>query len=380
VIVGGGAAGEAAAETLRREGYAGSLTMLSADSSGPVDRPNLSKDTLAGTAPEEWTPLRPPEYFAEQGIDLRVSTSVDGIDVRNRTVRTSNGENFPYDALLLATGAEPTRLQVPGADRPSVHYLRSLADCRAIIDRAAEGKVAVVIGASFIGLEVAASLIARGLSVHVVAPDARPLERVLGPDIGEFVRVLHEQHGVEFHLTQSVRAITPLSVELMDGTQIPCDFVVAGIGVKPRVELAKQTGIKLDRGVLVNEYLETSEPGIFAAGDIARWPDPHTGELIRVEHWVVAERHGQIAARNILGRKERCTLVPFFWSQHYDVSISYVGHAERWDDAKLSGSLATRNCTVELRSNQKTLATITIGRDVQSLQAEARMDNANLAH
>jgi apoptosis-inducing factor 3 len=374
VIIGGGAAGESAAESLRREGYSGKITMFSADAAEPVDRPNLSKDTLAGTAPEEWIALRPLEFYREQSIDLRLDCAVDNLDVSSRTVHTESGETIRYDALLLATGAEPTRLKVPGTDRPTVHYLRTLADCRAIMARAQPGKAAVVIGASFIGLEVAAALITRGLSVHVVAPDARPLERVMGREIGEFVQRLHEQHGVVFHLGESLQAITPVAVELLNGTQIPYDFVVAGIGVKPRIELAQLAGLKLDRGVLVDEYLETSAPGVYAAGDIARWPDPHTGENIRVEHWVVAQRHGQIAARNILGLREPCRLVPFFWSQHYDVAISYVGHAERWDEAKVSGSLDARSCTVELCSRQKTLATITIGRDRESLEQESLME------
>ncbi len=376
LIIGGGAAGEAAAEELRRNGFGGSITVLSAEAAAPVDRPNLSKDTLAGTAPEEWTLLRPAEFYKEQAIDLRLNCPVDELDVNARTVRTRRGDIIKYDALLLATGAEPSRLKIPGADRPSVHYMRTLADCRSIIARAQPGKVAVVIGASFIGLEVAASLIARGVSVHVVAPDVRPLERIMGPEIGDFIRILHEQNGVVFHLGELPQAITPVAVQLGSGVQIPCDFVVAGVGVKPRVELAQQAGLRLDRGVLVNEYLETSVPGVYAAGDIARWPDPHTGESIRVEHWVVAQRHGQLAARNMLGFKEPCRVVPFFWSQHYDVGISYVGHAERWDEAKLSGSLAARNCTVHLKSQQKTLATITIGRDIESLVTEASMEQS----
>ncbi len=382
IIIGGGAAGLAAAETLRREGYAGSITMLSADSASPVDRPNLSKDYLAGTAPEDWIPLRPAEFFTEQSIDLVLDTQVESLDAHSRTVTTRAGKVYGFDALLLATGAEPVRLTLAGADAENVHYLRTLADSRTIIEAAKNAKSVVVIGSSFIGLEVAAALKTRGLAVHVVSPEGRPLERIMGPEIGDTVRALHESHGVVFHLGNTVQSITDKCVVLANGDRIDCDLVVVGIGVKPRIELAEQAGLILDRGVLVNEYLETSEAGIYAAGDIARWPDPHSGQNIRVEHWAVAQRQGQLAARNMLGHKRPCALVPYFWSQHYDITIAYVGHAERWDNCEISGDPTQHDCTVVLRANQKTLAVVTIGRDIESLEAEAafeRRDERRLA-
>ena len=374
VIVGGGAAGLAAAEAMRQQGYMGRLTLLSADAAPPVDRPNLSKDYLAGTAPEEWIPLRSPEFFEQQQINLLLETRVARIDVEGKRVITEAGVSFDYDALLLATGAEPVRLAVAGADLPHVHYLRSLADSRAIIAELGHTKRAVVVGSGFIGLEVAASLRARGLDVHVVSPDARPLEKVLGPELGDFIRALHEELGVVFHLGQQLRAIDSAQVTLADGSSIAADLVIVGIGVRPSVALAEAAGLRTEHGVLVNELLETSVPGIFAAGDIARWPDPHSGEHIRVEHWVVAQRQGQIAARNLLGQRHPCDFVPFFWSQHYDVSICYVGHAVGWDQLEIDGSIAARDCRVTFRRGERTLAVVTINRDLESLKAEARAE------
>ncbi len=374
VIVGGGAAGFAAAEKLRREGYPGSLVMLSNDGTGPIDRPNLSKDYLAGNAPEEWVPLRADSFYADNGIDLRLDVNVARIGLRSREVVFADESRIPYDRLLLATGAEPIRPTIPGADQPHVRTLRSLADCRAIIERAKTARQAVVLGASFIGLEVAAALRARGIEVHVVAPERRPMERVLGPQLGDFVRSLHEKHGVVFHLGVTASAIGAEHVNLVDGSTLAADLVVAGLGVRPRTALAEEAGLTIDRGVTVNAYLETSVPGIFAAGDVARWPDSRSGENIRVEHWVVAERQGQSVALNMLGRREKFTAVPFFWSQHYDIPINYVGYAPQWDELAIEGSIVDHDCLLRFKRNGRLCAVASIFRDVEGLQAEVAME------
>lgn len=374
VIVGGGAAGAAAAEMLRREGYGGAVTMISADADPPVDRPNLSKDYLAGQAQADWIPLWSNDFYEEQRIELVLGRRVTSVDPSRRTLSLDDRSTREYGALLLAVGADPVRLPIPGADGDQVRYLRSFADSRAIVERAAAARHVVVAGASFIGLEVAASLRARGIAVDLVAPESTPLERVLGPEVGGFIRSRHEAHGVTFHLGQTVIKVDGRTVTLSSGATLDCDFIVMGVGVRPAVAIAEQAGLAIDRGIAVNEYLETSVPGIFAAGDAARWPDPHTGERIRVEHWVVAQRQGQTAARNLLGRRERFEAVPFFWSQHYDLSINYVGHAERWDEVHIDGSLDGLDATVAYRLGGRTLAVATIGRDRASLEAVARLE------
>jgi NADPH-dependent 2,4-dienoyl-CoA reductase/sulfur reductase-like enzyme len=281
-----------------------------------------------------------------------------------------------FDRLLLATGAEPVKPQIPGADQMHVYTLRSVADSRAIIKAAGSAKRALVIGASFIGLEVAASLRARKLEVHVVAPEERPMERILGAEMGDFVRALHEENGVHFHLRDTVEGLDGRRAMLKSGGVIEADLVVVGIGVKPRIALAEEAGLATDRGVTVDAYLETSAPGVFAAGDIARWPDPRSQANIRVEHWVVAERQGQTAARNMLGRRERYDAVPFFWSQHYDVPINYVGHAEGWDDIRIDGSISGKDCLLQYRKGGRVLAVASIYRDLDSLKAELDMERA----
>jgi apoptosis-inducing factor 3 len=379
VIIGGGAAGFAAAERLRREGYANSIVMVSDDEAPPVDRPNLSKDYLAGNAPEDWIPLRPDDFYSGNKIDLRLKSAVAAIDPRAREITLGDGNKLPYDRLLLATGAEPIRLPLPGADLPHVFTLRTLADSRAIIARAANARRAVVIGASFIGLEAAAALRNRNIEVHVVAPEKVPMERILGAEMGAFVRALHQEHGVIFHLENTPSAIDAKEVTLQSGGTIEADLVVMGVGVRPRIALAEKAGLKIDRGVVVDQYLQTSVPEIFAAGDIARWPDPHSGQPIRVEHWVVAERQGQTAAFNLLGQRVPFDAVPFFWSQHYDVPINYVGHAEGWDEIAVDGNIAGRDCVLRYKKGGRVLAVTSIYRDRESLEAEVAMERGKSA-
>ena len=374
IIIGGGAAGLAAADMLRREGYSGPLTMISADNAPPCDRPNLSKDFLAGTAPEEWIPLRPPEWHSERNIDLVLNSRATSLDTKQKKITTEDGKTYEYGALLLATGADPVELPLEGVTPSQILYLRSFADSKAIVAKATSAKQVVVVGASFIGLEVAASLRARGIVVHVVASDQVPMERILGSRVGAFVRSLHESHGVVFHLGETVRHVDGDKVTLTGGQTIEADFIVLGVGVRPSISLAEQAGLKMDRGIAVDEYLETSAPGVFAAGDAARWPYPLTRERIRVEHWVVAERQGQTAAKNMLGLHERFEAVPFFWSQHYDVAINCVGHAEKWDTINVDGDIEKRDCSVSYERDGRTLAVVTIFRDLESLVAESEME------
>jgi NADPH-dependent 2,4-dienoyl-CoA reductase/sulfur reductase-like enzyme/nitrite reductase/ring-hydroxylating ferredoxin subunit len=369
VIVGGGAAGVACAEALRAEGHRGTIVMIAGEGSDPVDRPNLSKDFLAGNAPEEWVYLRTGDALAGINVEV-VRAEATAIDRERKVVKA--GRDIAYDALVLATGAEPVRLPLPGADLPHVHVLRTLADSRAI---AAGGGPAVIIGASFIGLEVAASLRARGLDVTVVGPEAVPLARVLGDEVGAFIRRVHEEKGVKFRLGRKPTEITQGHVTLDDNSQLPAAQVVIGVGVRPRLALAEAAGLTMDKGVVVDEQLRAA-PGVWAAGDIARYP--LAGEKVRIEHWQVAVRHGQAVARSILGKLPRVD-VPFFWSAHHDVTLGYVGHAETFDKPEIHGSLDARDAHVVYRDGGTIRAVVTLGRDKLGLEVEAAMERGDQA-
>jgi apoptosis-inducing factor 3 len=374
VIVGGGGAGMAAAATLRREGYQGPLTMLSADSDPPCDRPNLSKDYLSGNAPDDWMPLRPADFLTEQKIELVLNAGVASLDAQKKEVKLASGKTYRFGALLLAMGAEPIRIPVPGADDSQLYYLRSWQDARDLIKAASSAKQVLIVGASFIAVEVAASLRERGIAVHVAAREGEPLEHTLGREVGKFIRELHEGHGVVFHMGETIARLDGRRATLTKGAVVDADFVVLGLGVRPVVGLAEKAGLKVDNGVVVDEFLETTAKGVFAAGDIARWPDARSGKLTRIEHWVVAERMGQTAARNMLGRRERFDAVPFFWTQQYNLTVRYIGYAERWDAASTDGSLQSKDCAVSYKLADRVLAVATVGRDLENLKAEAAME------
>ncbi len=374
IIVGAGAAGVACAEELRAQGYQGPITIANGEGSDPVDRPNLSKDYLAGNAPEEWVYLRTGEMLAANRISI-VAEAVTSIDPKGKTVKLAGGRELSWDALLVATGAEPVRLQLDGADLPHVHTLRTLANSKAIAAAANDRTQAVVIGASFIGLEAAASLRARGAAVTVVGPESVPLARVLGDEVGAWVRTVHEGKGVAFKLGRKPAKITGDKVILDDGTELAANLVVMGVGVKPRTDLAGAAGLRVDRGVVVDEQFRAGA-GIWAAGDIARYPAG--GGTVRIEHWQVAVRQGQAVARSMLGREAHPD-VPFFWSQHHDVTLGYVGHAEKFDTPEVKGSLDARDAHVVYREGGAVKAVVTIGRDQLALDVEAAMERGDAA-
>lgn len=342
VIVGGGAAGNIAAEELRRAGFGGRVTMISAVPNLPVDRPNLSKDYLDGHAKPEWIPLRSSDWYSQRDIELLLNTHIARIDPEAHTIYSDQGAAIHYDKLLLATGGTPRQLKnIPGAELNGIYTLRTLADADQIIQNVESGKRAVVIGASFIGMEVAASLAGgRGVTVTVVAPEVVPFDRILGDDIGRMFQQTHEQNGVQFCLNDGVVGFTGeggqiRSVELKSGERLDADFVVVGIGVMPATNFLRGSGLSLnekDQSVQVNRHLQTSYPDIYAAGDIARWDDG-SDKGVRIEHWRVAQQQGIVAAHNMLGENQTVEQrVPFFWTSQWKLRLNYVGHAEAWDE------------------------------------------------
>lgn len=375
VIIGAGAAGTAAAVMLRRQGFQGTISLISEDKSLPYDRPNLSKDYLAGNAPESWIPLYDEDFYKQNKIHVELAVTAERVDSHRRTVHLTNGKTFRYDRCLIATGGTPIVPPIPGINTDKVYFLRTLQDSRRIIARTSWANKVVIIGAGFIGLEVAASLRMRNMEVHVVAPEGEPLMKQLGVHVGSHIKKLHEAHGVHFHLGHSVKEIRERSILLDDDQSIDCDFIIVGTGIHPNTSLAEKAGCWTENGILVNEYLETSVPGIFAAGDIARWPDRRSQRSIRVEHWEVAERHGQVAALNMLGDRVRFQDVPFFWTQHYDVTFGYIGFADRFDRMDVIGDMDSENFAVAYYEDQRIGALLTVGRDIESLMVEEALSH-----
>ena len=360
VILGAGAAGAAAAETLRRQGFGGRVLLVTREADRPYDRPNLSKEFLTGEAKPEWMHLRSEKFYAARRIELVTGRTAVGLDVGGKSVLLDNGDRLGYERLLLATGCEPRKLTVPGAALSGSFTLRSFADGRALVGALASSRLAVIAGASFIGLEAAASLRARGLEVHVVAPDPAPLASILGERVGARIRALHEQKGVRFHLGATIRQISgSVRVErvvLSDGTELAADLVLAGIGVVPSVGYLPGTGLVRDGGIPVGPDMQTSVPGIYAAGDIAITAGA------RIEHWVVAQTQGQHAARAMLGQEVRYSEPPFFWTKQYDQSLKYVGYAPRAEAVLYRGDVENGNFTAGYFGGGRLLAAATIGR------------------
>lgn len=375
LIIGGGAAGYMAAQTLREEGYTGRIVIITRESRAPYDRPNLSKDYLHGHAEPEWMPLRGDDFYSEHDIEIVYDKEVASVDAGTRQIAFAGGDTMDCDSLLIATGGEPRLLQLPGGDLKNVFVLRSFDSADTIIAAAEGAKNAVVIGASFIAMEGASSLRQRGLSVTVVAPDKVPFERTLGLEIGRLFQSVHESNGVAFRLGQQVRTLEGEGkverVVLESGEKIEADLVIVGIGVSPATSFLDGVDKQKDGSVTVDEFMSLGN-GVFAAGDIASFIDPRTGERTRIEHWRTALQQGRAAAKNMLGRKEHYTAVPFFWTTQFDVTLNYVGHAMGWDKLDFDGELEKRDFLATYRKGDKIVAVAGMNRDRELAEWEER--------
>ena len=373
VIIGAGAAGYAAAQTLREEGFKGNVVMITREDRAPYDRPNLSKDYLQGQAEPEWMPLRGDEFFKEHDIDLVFSKEVTRVGARTKTITFETGETMDYDALLVATGGAPVRLNIPGADLKNVCVLRSFADADSIIETAAHSRRVVVVGASFIGMEAAYSLRERGLEVTVVAPSQEPFEATLGAEVGALFRRVHESHGIRFKLGNIVYRFEGNhkveAVGLDNGELIEADMVVVGVGVRPATHFLE--GVELDQvgAVVVDSRLRAAD-GLYAAGDIVSFPDPHRGEKVRIEHWRTAQQQGRTAARNMLGHNVAFDAVPFFWTRQFEVGLLYVGHATSWDEIIYRGDVAAHDFLAFFIKDKRVHAVAGMNRDREMAAAE----------
>ena len=346
VIVGASLAGAKAAEALRDEGFDGRIVLIGSEAERPYERPPLSKDYLRGESERDKVYVHPESFYAERDIELQLGRTAVGLDTGTREVALDDGARVSYDRLLLATGSEPRRLSVPGAELDGVLYLRTVDDSDALRARLDAGGSLVVVGAGWIGCEVAASARQRGLEVTVLDPLEAPLERVLGRELGAFYRDVHTDHGVRMLMGTGVEAFEGDGrverVRASDGTLLDCDFVVVGVGVTPRTRLASEAGLAVRDGVSVDAQLRTDADGVFAAGDVASAQHPFYGEPIRVEHWANALNQGPAAARNMLGQEVPYERLPYFFSDQYDVGMEYSGFARSWDRVVVRGDPASR--------------------------------------
>ena len=376
VIIGAGAAGYSAAQTLREEGFRGQIVMITREERAPYDRPNLSKDYLHGHAEPEWMPLRPEEFFSDNDIKLLFNREVTRVDPRTKTITFEGGETMDYDALLVATGGAPVRLNIPGSDLKNICLLRSFNDADSIIETAKRSRRTVVVGASFIAMEAAYSLRERGLEVTVVAPSREPFEATLGAEVGAVFRRVHEKNGVRFKLGSIVFRFEGVhnveAVTLDNGEAIETDMVVMGVGVRPVTQFVE--GVELDHagGIVVNSRLRTAD-GVYAAGDIASFPDVRTGERMRIEHWRTAQQQGRVAARNMLGRNEPFAGVPFFWTRQFDAGLLYVGRAASWDEIIYHGDVSSHDFLAFYVKNGRVRAVAGMNRDREMAAAEELM-------
>lgn len=376
VIAGGGAAGYSAAQTLREDGFTGRLALITRENHFPYDRPNLSKEYLQGNAEPAWLPLRADSFFAEHDIEVIRGREIEHIDAGSKTIKFADGEKLLCDALLVATGGEPRKLPFQSESQENVFLLRGYADADALIAAAETGKRAVVIGASFIGMEVASSLTVRGCEVTVVAPDEVPFQKILGAKIGKLFQDVHEENGVKFELGVSVSGfVCPKNVTavvLESGQQLDADLVVVGVGVKPATGFLEGVTLHQDGGVIVDEQMRAAE-GVFAAGDIASFPQAFTGERVRIEHWRTAMQQGRLAAHNMAGKAVSYDGVPFFWTRQFDVSLLYVGHARQWDEIIYQGDLSARDFLAFYVKDNRVLAVAGMNRDREMAAIEELM-------
>jgi 3-phenylpropionate/trans-cinnamate dioxygenase ferredoxin reductase subunit len=388
VIVGAALTGAKAAETLREEGFDGRIILLGAESERPYERPPLSKDYLRRETTDK-PYVHDEGFYADNDIDLRTSTVVESLDASASEVSLADGERIRYDRLLLTTGAEPRRLSVPGSDLDEILYLRSVDDSDAIAERIETGGKLVTIGAGWIGAEVAASARTKGCDVTVLEMASLPLERVLGPELGAIYRDIHADHGVELLTNTALESFEGSgkveSVRTADGRLIDADFVVVGVGVAPRTQLAEAAGLKIQNGILTNELLKTSAPGIHAAGDVANARHPLYGEHIRVEHWANALHQGPAAARNMLEMNVPYDNVPYFFSDQYDIGMEYAGYATKWDEVVFRGDVDAREFIAFWVADDRVIAGMNVNvwdvtDDIQALiRSKATVDRARLA-